>query len=231
MTRLYPDLPGARARALGSDLAVVLLVVLFAWLGLRVHDAVADLRRVGQGITKAGTAIGDSGRQTGGAVRRGLETAAGAVDGVPVAGGPLSGALRDGGAAAGGEIERQAAAPAQRVVEAGRDAERQALRTARVVGWATFLVPTILLLVRVVPQRVSRARELTVAHRFLAAGDVRDEERLRVLAQRAAFSLPYGVLLRHTPDPVGDLVAHRHDRLVAALGEHAGLRVDRPRAS
>ena len=32
-------------------------------------------------------------------------------------------------------------------------------------------------------------------------------ERRRLVAMRAAFSLPYGVLLRYTPDPLGDLVA------------------------
>ena len=39
----------------------------------------------------------------------------------------------------------------------------------------------------------------------------------------AAFGLPCSKLLRHTPDPLGDLAAGRHDRLVAALAEDAGL--------
>lgn len=41
---------------------------------------------------------------------------------------------------------------------------------------------------------------------------------------RAAFSLPYPALARHTSDPFGDLVAERYDPLVAAALEDAGLR-------
>jgi len=46
----------------------------------------------------------------------------------------------------------------------------------------------------------------------------------RVVAMRAAFSLPYGQLLEHTRDPLGDLAAERYDALVAAALEDAGLR-------
>ena len=46
----------------------------------------------------------------------------------------------------------------------------------------------------------------------------------RLLAQRAAFGLPYATLLRHTSDPLGDLKAGRLDGLIAAVLEDAGLR-------
>ena len=49
-------------------------------------------------------------------------------------------------------------------------------------------------------------------------------ERRRLLAMRAAFSLPYGQLLEYTPDPLGDLADERNDPLVAAALEDAGLR-------
>jgi hypothetical protein len=49
-------------------------------------------------------------------------------------------------------------------------------------------------------------------------------ERERLVAQRAAFGLPYGALLRHTRDPLGDLEAGRYASLVAAELEDAGLR-------
>src|SRR3712207_7698719 len=48
---------------------------------------------------------------------------------------------------------------------------------------------------------------------------------------RAMCSLPYGALLRHTRDPLGDLAAERYDALVAAAFEDAGLRPLTPRAS
>jgi hypothetical protein len=45
-----------------------------------------------------------------------------------------------------------------------------------------------------------------------------------ILAARAAYSLPYSTLARHTRDPFGDLAAGRHESLLAALAEDAGIR-------
>ncbi len=67
-----------------------------------------------------------------------------------------------------------------------------------------------------------RVRTLSAADRVLRAPE--DAERRRLLAQRAAFGLPYSTLLRHTQDPLGDLAAGRLDPLVAAVREDAGLR-------
>jgi len=52
----------------------------------------------------------------------------------------------------------------------------------------------------------------------LAGGDA------RLVAMRAAFSLPYGTLLAYTEDPLGDLRAERYDALLAAAFDEAGLR-------
>ena len=61
------------------------------------------------------------------------------------------------------------------------------------------------------------------ALRRLAGG--RDPERERLVAMRAAFSLPYAQLLAYTQDPLGDLAAGRHEALVRALADDAGLRM------
>ena len=114
--RLYPDVPRRRNAAIAGDVAVVALLVVFAWLGFRVHDSVARLAGLGRGVQSAGASV--------------------------------QGAFR----------------------QAGDDAERR-----------------------------------------------------RLLATRAAFHLPFGTLLRHTRDPLGDLAAGRHDALVAAELEDAGL--------
>lgn len=66
-------------------------------------------------------------------------------------------------------------------------------------------------------------RTLTTASRALRLDDRQPDHRA-LMASRAAFALPYATLLRHTPDPLGDLAAGRHDRLVAALADDAGLR-------
>jgi hypothetical protein len=108
-------------------------------------------------------------------------------------------------------------------VEAGRAGEQGAIDLANLLGWLTFLLPGALLVSRVLPVRVKQVRKLTDAARVLRLPE--DADHRRLLASRAAFGLPYGTLLRHTDDPLGDLQAGRHDALVAAAFEDAGLEV------
>jgi hypothetical protein len=198
--RLYPDVPARRTSAIARDAALVLAVVLFAWLGLRVHHAVDRLAVLGQGVENAG-----------GAVQSGFGSAADAVGATPVVGGNLAGALRGAGKDSGGAV-----------ADAGRTGKEGVHRLARLLGWLTFLIPAALVLWRVLPTRIAEVRTLTAASRVLAHPDA--PERRRVLAMRAAFALPYGVLLRHSRDPLGDLAAERYDGLVTAALEDAGLR-------
>jgi hypothetical protein len=99
---------------------------------------------------------------------------------------------------------------------------------ANLLGLVTFGVPALLVLWRLLPERIAQARRLTAASRVLQAGD--DANRRRVLAQRAAFSLPFGQLLAYTDDPLGDLAAERYDPLVTALLHDIGLRAPTRRA-
>ena len=55
--RLYPTVPPQRAATLVRDLVVLALLVLFAWLGLQVHDAVARVAVVGEGVTSVGQSV------------------------------------------------------------------------------------------------------------------------------------------------------------------------------
>jgi hypothetical protein len=82
--RLYPDLPRQRRATLAGDAALVLALLVLAWLAMWVHDAVLELTSVGRGVQEAGRSV-----------ESGFESAAGAVDGVPLVGEQLSGALRD----------------------------------------------------------------------------------------------------------------------------------------
>ena len=66
--RLYPELRGPRARALVADVVSIVLLLVFAWAGLKVHDAVDRLAVLGQGV------------QATGAVQGGFDSAADAVD-------------------------------------------------------------------------------------------------------------------------------------------------------
>lgn len=198
--RLYPDLPAVRTRQLLSDIVIVALVVLFAWLGMKVNNTVDDLAVLGRGVKDAG-----------GAVQGSLSDAGNAVAGIPLVGGDLKSALTDAGSATGGNVQ-----------SAGSAGEQAVERTAQVLGWITFGIPTLLLLLGYLPWRIRRWRRLNAAAAVLAAGP--DEERRRLLAMRAAFALPYGDLLPYTRDPIGDLAAGRYEPLLQALYADCGLR-------
>ena len=111
------------------------------------------------------------------------------------------------------------------VKDLGERGEDSVHHLANILGLVTFGIPALLLLWRMLPDRIAQIRSMTAAARVLRETDDRDTR--RAVAQRAAFSLPYGQLLRYTPDPLGDLAAERYDALVAAAFDDAGLR---PRA-
>ena len=200
--RLYPEIRSRRARTLLADVAVLALLVLFAWLGLKVHDAVDRIAVLGEGVASTGTAV-----------QGGFDSAAEAVDDVPVIGGEVAEGLRSAGEGTGGNV-----------AELGERGERAVHRLAKLLGFLTFALPSLVLLATTLPQRIALARRLTAAGRVLAEPD--SPERRRLIAMRAAFSLPYGQLLSHTPDPLGDLAAGRYDALVAAAMEDVGLRAE-----
>ena len=203
--RLYPDIARPRAAAILSDFLILLLLVLLAWLGLKVHDAVADLASVPRGVTDGGSAI-----------QRGFESAGDAVGDAPVIGEPLAGALRDAGADAGGSI-----------ADAGRQGEDEVHDLANLLGALVFLLPAVAALSGYLPKRITAVRRLTAAAR--AIGPALTPDRERTLAMRAAYGLPYERLTRYTRDPLGDLEHGRYDRLVAAALDDAGLRPARIR--
>ena len=199
--RLYPEFPVRRANAVTRDAATLVALVLLALLGVWVYHAVDSLTILGRGVHDAGAAV-----------QTGFETAADKVDDVPLVGGSIGDGLREAGDATGGDV-----------ADAGTRGAERVHRLAILLGAIVFLLPAALLLSRVVPQRLQQIRTLTNAERVLATGG--DEDRRRLVAMRAAFALPYGTLLAHTRDPIGDLAAGEYDALVAAIAEDAGLRV------
>lgn len=201
--RLYPDSPLQRTAAFVRDLAVLALLGLFAWLAVEVHDAVDKLAVLGEGVEQAGTSV-----------RGGFETAADAVDGTPLVGGELADGLRAAGEETGGNV-----------ADAGREGEERAHDLANLLGALTFVIPSVLLLAQALPARIAQIRRLTAAKRALLGDAGRENgERTRLVAMRAAFSLPYDQLLRYTHDPLGDLAAGRYDALLRAAYEDAGIR-------
>jgi hypothetical protein len=198
--RFYPDIPSRRAATLAKDLLVLLLLFLLALLALEVRHAVNGLAVLGEGVQGAGSSIQD-----------GFDTAADAVAGTPLVGGDLADGLRDAGEGSGGNV-----------AELGARGEERTHQLADLLGLVTFLLPALFLLGRVAPDRLDQIRRLTAASKVL--GEPESSERRRLVAMRAAFSLPYGELLRFTRDPLGDLEAQRYDALVTAAFEDVGLR-------
>lgn len=201
--RFYPNIPTRRVSTLARDLLTVALLVLLAWIALKVHDAVDRLAVLGEGVNEAGSSIED-----------GFDAAADAVDGTPIVGGDLADGLRGAGEGSGGNV-----------AELGQDGVNKTHQLADILGLVTFFVPATFLVLRVVPSRIGQVRQLTAAERVLLGRETPEQQRL--IAMRAAFSLPYGQLLAHTRDPLGDLEQGRYDALVEAVLEDAGLRSSR----
>jgi hypothetical protein len=201
--RFYPDIPTRRVSTLARDLLTLVLLMLFAWIALKVHDAVDRLAVLGQGVNEAGSSIED-----------GFESAADAVDGTPLVGGELADGLRGAGEGSGGNV-----------ADLGQEGEDKTHQLADILGLVTFFLPATFLVLRVVPERVAQVRRLSAAERVLLGRETPEQQRL--IAMRAAFALPYGQLLAYTRDPLGDLEQGRHDALVEAVLEDAGLRSSR----
>lgn len=197
--RLYPEVPSKRRSTVFRDLVLVLLVAVFAWGGYRAYQAVERLSVLGTGVTDAGTSV-----------ESGFGSAAGAVRRVPLVGGSLAGALETAGHGSGGNV-----------AALGQRGEDEVHRLALLLGLLVFALPTLLVLVILVPPRVRQIRQLTAASVALASSS--DPRRRRLLAMRAAFGLPYGTLVAYTRDPLGDLADERYEALIAAALDDAGI--------
>jgi len=197
--RIYPDTPNERGQAVARDALTLLALFVLGWLAIKVHNAVDELAVLGTGV-----------RDTGDAVQNGFGAAADAVSDLPVVGGEVGDALRDAGEGTGGEV-----------ADAGRAGEERVHDLADLLGLLFFAIPASILLLTTLPGRIRQFRELNAAHSLLA--DPTSEERRRLIAMRAAFSLPARDLIRHTKDPIGDLATERYDALITAAFEAEGL--------
>ncbi len=198
--KLYPDVPAKRRSTIIRDLVLLGLVVLFAWMGIKVHDVVNELAVLGFGVKDAGTSV-----------QNGFSSAAGAVGGIPFVGDRLAGALESAGQGSGGNV-----------AALGQSGVDKVHRLALLLGFIVFALPTIIVLLIMVPPRIRQIRQLGAANAALV--DTHDPERRRLLAMRAAFGLSYLTLLGYTKDPIGDLAAGRYDPLVAAALDDVGIR-------
>lgn len=195
----YPDVPRSRRWTFLRDAIVVVSLVFFVVAGVAVYRLVDGLQVLADGLIETGTSI-----------EGGFDRAADAVGGLPIVGESLRDGLASAGNATGGEL-----------VSFGVTGQETVHRLAVVLGWLIGLVPPLAILVVYVPIRLRRMRELGAASLLLAG--VRDEEHVRLLAMRAALTLPYRELARYTTDPFGDLVTGRYGPLLDAALDDAGV--------
>lgn len=198
--KLYPDTPAHRRGTIMRDVAVLLLLGIFAWLGITVYEAVDALSVLGTSLITAGQTL-----------EGGFQSAAGAMDGIPLIGDDLAAALAGAGTGSGGQL----AALGEQGVQTVHD-------LALTLGLVVFGLPAAVVLLFVAPRRVRQIGELTAASDALATP--LDQERARLLAMRAVFDLPYGTLMRYSKDPIGDLADGRYEALVMAALDDAGVR-------
>jgi hypothetical protein len=144
-----------------GDIAVVALIVLFAWLGVQVHNSIAGLADMARGIQATGTSIQRAGVNAGAEIRRSVSGAADAAEAVPFVGGRVGSALRDTATSTSASIEREARTTGAQLRASGREGQREALATARLVGWLAFLIPTVALLAVAAPRWSRRWRAYT----------------------------------------------------------------------
>ena len=217
--RLYPASPTQAFRTALGDLAVLLLLILFAWAGVKVHDGVLEFTVVGREIQDSGRTLANTTRGTARAVEDAFSSAGNAVQGVPLVGGDLARALREAPQGATDPIRESGEVQGARIVRLGREQVRRTEQAANFAGWLTFLAPALLLLAIRLPWRVRHVLRMSSAQRTLGGAPE------HILAARAAYNLPYRTLARYTRDPFGDLAAGRHAALLAALADDAGVRL------
>lgn len=196
---LYPSERRQRRATISRDVLILVSMAVLAWMGRRVFLLVDRLSAVTDAVGNAGSSVQD-----------GFGAAADALSGTPVIGDELASALQTAGAQSGGNV-----------VELALTGDTAVHRLALALGWLTFLVPAAFLLVLYIPMRVAQIKRLRASRRVYR--DEHNPERRRLLAMRAAMSLPVDHLLGFTADPIGDLVRGDHDALVEALLADAGL--------
>lgn len=202
--KLYSDLSGRRLVQILSDLGLLAWVVLWAWVGRRVHDVTMALAEPGRQLEEAGAGFRDR-----------LNAAGDGVDNLPVLDDRVADPFRS-AAGAGTDIEK-----------AGTDLISAVERFALLIGWTTALVPILIVGFAWAFLRGRFVRRATSAQRFVDADDDLD-----LFALRAMANQPMAALAKVSADPSGAWRRGDRDTIRAlALLElrDSGLRPPSPR--
>ncbi len=204
--KLYPDLMAPRLGYILADLAALLWVALWLYVGELVYKAIHTLDGIGQGLIQNGKAVDDAVTQ--------LQNA---VAGYPLGIGPN---LRD----AFGSLH----GPPEALIQTGNGELQAVAQLATLLGVVVAVIPILVVLLQFIPWRVRRTRgfrNLDLMLRQPGAGAV--STTMQVLAARAIYTMPYDRLLAYSSDPIGEWREGRYYNLARATMSEEGLDVRR----
>jgi len=205
---IWSERPLMRAGEMLADASTLVWLTIWITLGVRLYGLLANLAESGRLVRDGGIGITGAGESIGTA-----------LEGVPLVGEGVANGIRGAFAAAGDPI-----------VEFGSDLERLLIIVAALLGTLLVAVAIVPWLNRYLPWRIARWRRLNAAARVIRgcrrgrAEPIADATLESLLASRAIHRLEYDELLEFSPDPFGDWVTGRHDRLAMAELDRVGLR-------
>ena len=203
MIKIWSELRVARLKEQVADLATLVWVLFWGNIVWQLFQFLAGFAEAGRTIRSGGQSMVQSGRDLGDSLA-----------GLPFVGSQVHDIARDAFAGAG-----------QPLSDFGTQLEQFIFIVAVVLALLLALVTLVPWLTRYLPWRWERLRRVRAAHRVIrTAPDVGDDSIERALAIRAFTRLDYSTLLEYTPDPLGDWVVGRHDRLARAELASVGLR-------
>jgi hypothetical protein len=203
MIKIWSELPIARTKEQIADLATLVWVVFWGSIVWQLFQFLSGFAEAGRTIRAGGDGLVQGGRDLG-------ESLAG----LPLVGSQVRDIARDAIGGAGRPLS-----------EFGTELEQFIFVVAIVLALLLALVTLGPWLTRYLPWRWGRLRRLRSAHRAIRTAPGKGAAGIeRSLAMRAVTRLDYAELLEFTPDPLGDWVSGRHDRLAKAELASVGLR-------
>ena len=205
---LWSERPGARIRQIVADIATLTWVAIWISISIGLYRFLAQLAGAGRFISDSGNGLNSIGGRL-----------ASALAGVPLVGEGAANGIRTGFSAAGDPM-----------IRFGGDLERLLIIIAALLGLLLAAAALVPWLNRYLPWRVAAWRRLNAGarvirrRRFARSSPIAAADLERILASRALHRLEYDELLEFTPDPFGDWVAGRHERLARAELDRVGLR-------
>jgi hypothetical protein len=203
--KIWSETPWAQSREVVADAATVLWVIFWGTVAFQLYAILSSFAAAARLIQQGGTNL-----------RLAAADISANADRVPVVGKELSGAVKS-----------SINAAANPFVDFGHELETLLLIVAATISLLVLAVPLTPWLFKYLPWRIARLRRLRAAHKVTRSHNVPKPLAEKLLAERALYSLDYQTLLEYSPDPFGDYVRGRHDRLAEAELATVGLRLRR----